>query len=87
MGGQPLTGAKRSGPSIRYVTDALEMTAAALAEGLPVPAEAVKLMAKGPTPFALWRPLYIWIGGMGFVKLAAKNGVSKDRLRARPYAA
>jgi multimeric flavodoxin WrbA len=87
LGGQPLKEAKRSGPSIRHVTGALDLTAAALADGLPVPAEAMKLMAKSPMPFALWRPLYTWIGGMGFVKLAAKNGVSKDQMLAGPYAA
>ena len=40
-----------------------------------------------PIPFALWRWLYIWMGGKGFEKLAAKNGISKDNLLARPYAA
>jgi len=87
VGGQPLAEAKRSGPPIRHVTEALEMTAAALAEGLPVPAEAVRTMAKSFIPFAIWRRLYIWIGGKGFVKAAAKNGVAKDQLRAQPYAA
>jgi multimeric flavodoxin WrbA len=90
IGGRPLTGAKRSGPPIRHVIAALEMTAAALAEGQPVPAEAVRMIAKNPIalmPFALWRWLYVRIGGKGFEQEAAKNGVSKDRLLAQPYAA
>jgi multimeric flavodoxin WrbA len=87
IGGQPLTGAKRSGPTIQFVTAALDMTAAALAEGLPVPAEAVTTMARNRIPFALWRWLYAWMGGKGFEKLAAKNGIGKDQLRAQPYAA
>ena len=90
IGGQPLTGAKRSRPPIKHVISALEMTAAALAEGQPVPAEAVKMVAKNPIPlipFALWRWLYVRMGGRGFEKVAARNGVSKDRLLAQPYAA
>jgi hypothetical protein len=87
IGGQPLTGTKRSGPPVQHVIAALEMTAEALAEGRPAPAEAVKTIAKNPIPFVLWRWLYAWMGGKGFVKLAAKNGVGKDKLLARPYAA
>jgi multimeric flavodoxin WrbA len=90
IGGQPLTGAKRSGPPVKHVIAALEMTAAALAEGLPVPAEAVRMIAKNPIPlipFALWRWLYVRMGGKGFEKAAAKNGISKDKLLAQPYAA
>ena len=87
IGGHPLTGAKRSGPPVQHVIAALEMTAAALAEGRPAPAEAVKTIAKNPIPFPLWRWLYTWMGGKGFVKLAAKNGIGKDKLLARPYAA
>jgi hypothetical protein len=69
------------------VIAALEMTAAALAEGLPVPVEALSTIAKNPIPFPLWRRLYMWIGGRGFEKLAAKNGISKRKMLARPYAA
>jgi multimeric flavodoxin WrbA len=90
IGGQPLSGANHSGPPVKHVIAALEMTAAALAEGLPVPAEAVRMIAKSPIPlmpFALWRRMYLWIAGKGFEQEAAKNGVSKDRLLARPYAA
>jgi multimeric flavodoxin WrbA len=87
IGDRLLAGAKRPSRVIRHVTEALDITAAALAEGLPVPAEAVKTIAKSPMPFVLWRRLYIWMGGRGFEKLAAKNGVGKDKLRAQPYAA
>ncbi len=87
IGGQPLTGAKRSGPPVQHVIAALDMAAAALAEGQPVPAEAVSTIAKNRIPFALWRPFYMWMGARGFERQAAKNGVSKDQLRARPYAA
>lgn len=87
IGGEPLTAEKRSGAPVRHAMEALDMTAAALAEGLPVPAEAVKTIAKSPMPFAIWRRLYIWMGTKGFEKLAAKNGVDKDGLRATPYAA
>ena len=90
VGEQPLTAAKRSGPPVKHVIEALDLTAAALAEGRPVPAQAVTLMAKNPfalMPFALWRWIYIRFGGKGFEKEAAKNGVSRDRLLDQPYAA
>ena len=86
IGGQPLAETKRSGPTAKYVAAALDMTAAALAEGLPVPADAVKMFSKNRIPWVLWRPLYSWMGGRGFEKLAAKNGIGKDKLLARPYA-
>lgn len=86
VGGRPLTDAKQAGPPVRHIVAALEMTAAALADGLPVPAEAVREIAKSPIPFPLWRRLYIWMGGRGFEKLAARNGIGKDRLLAQPYA-
>ena len=89
IGDQPLAGAKRSGLPVKHVIAALEMTAAALAAGLPVPPEAVRTIAKNPIPlmpFALWRWLYVRLGGKGFEQEAAKNGISKDRLLAHPYA-
>jgi multimeric flavodoxin WrbA len=87
IGGQPLTGPKRSGPPVKHVIGALDMAAAALAEGLPVPAEAASMIATNGIPFMLWRWLYTWIGGRGFVKLAAKNGIGKEKMLAQPYAA
>jgi hypothetical protein len=90
IGEQPLTVRKRSGPPVKHVIRALDLTAAALCEGYPVPAQAVRLMAKNPVPFmpfALWRWIYIRLGGKGFEREAARNGVSKDRLLDRPYEA
>jgi multimeric flavodoxin WrbA len=87
IGGHPLTKAKRPGPPIQNVIAALEMTAATLADGLPVPAEAMKMIVRHHMPLALWNRLYICMGGRGFQKLAAKNGISKEQLLARPYAA
>jgi hypothetical protein len=86
IGGQPLTKPRGSDPVVQYVRAALEMTAEALAGGQPVPAAAVKMIAKNRIPFALWRRLYMWMGGKGFEKLAAKNGIGKDKLLAQPYA-
>jgi multimeric flavodoxin WrbA len=87
IGGDPLTDGKRSGAPVRNVIAALRMTAAALAEGLPVPAEAARTIAKPPIPFPLWRWLYTWMGARGVKKGAAMNGVGKSELLARPYAA
>jgi multimeric flavodoxin WrbA len=90
IGHQPLTGAKRSGLPVKHVVAALDLTAAALAEGLPVPAEAVRMIAKNPIPlmpFALWRWIYIRFGGKGFEREAARNGVSREKLLDQTYAA
>jgi multimeric flavodoxin WrbA len=90
IGGQPLTETKRSGPSVKHVIQALDLTAAALSDGFPVPAQAIKLMAKNPVPympFALWRLIYMRFGGKGFEQEAARNGISRDRLLDQPYAA
>ena len=90
VGGQPFSEEKRSRPPVGHIIRALDLTAAALAEGKPVPAEAVKVMTHTPIPFlpaALWRRLYLTIGGREFERAAARNGVSKDQMLAQPYAA
>jgi multimeric flavodoxin WrbA len=85
IGGKPLTHAKRQGLPVGNVIAALEMTAAALDKGLPVPSEAVSMIAKNGLPFAIFRRLYVWMGAMGFKRVAAKNGVSKSSMLAQPY--
>jgi hypothetical protein len=90
LGGKPLSAAQRSRPPVGHVIQALDLAGEALAAGRPVPAEAVRLMAKNPIPmlpFTLWRRLYMWIAGKGFEKEAAANGVGKDQLLSQPYAA
>jgi NAD(P)H-dependent FMN reductase len=90
IGGQPLAMNKRPGLSVKHAIRALDLTAANLSEGRPVPAEALGLLAKNPVPFmpfALWRWIYIRFGGKGFEQEAARNGVSKERLLDQPYAA
>ncbi len=87
IGGQPLTEPKRQGAPVPNVIAALELAANSLSEGLPIPAEVMKLITKNHIPFALWSRLYVWVGGIGFKKVAAKNGVSKADLLAQPYAA
>jgi len=68
------------GGMARNVTRALDLTAAALAEGQSVPQEAVDLMARPLVP--AW--LYTLIGGFRWRRQAKKHGVQK-KLRARPY--
>ena len=89
IGGQPLTGDKRLGRCVKHVIEALDLTVAALSEGRPVPAQAIRLMAKNPVPFvpfALWKWIYSRVATKGFEQEAAKNGVCRDRLMAQPYA-
>jgi multimeric flavodoxin WrbA len=87
VGGQPLTAEKRSGPPVQHIVRALDMTATALAAGMPVPAEAMRMFAKSPMASVVWRRLYMWLAARSFTQTAAKNGVSKDQLAAQPYAA
>jgi multimeric flavodoxin WrbA len=90
VGEEPLNAAKRSGPPVKHLIGALDLTAEAIAEGRPVPARAVNLIAKNPfpwMPFALYRWVYARFGGKGFEKEAAKNGVSRERMLDQPYAA
>jgi hypothetical protein len=84
-----LDATRRSGLPVDYVIRALDLTAAALSERRPVPAAAIRLMAKHPMPFlpfALWRWIYMRVGGKGFEQLAAANGVSRERWLDQPYA-
>ena len=90
VGEKPLNAAGRSGPPVKHVIEALDLTAEALAEGRPVPAQAVNSMTKNPfpwMPFALYRWIYTRFGGRGFEEQAAKNGVSTERMLDQPYAA
>lgn len=86
IGGEPLTNPKRQGAPIGKVITALELTAASLAEGLPVPSDAATLIAKGRLYSAIWNRLYISLAAVSFRKLAAKNGITPDQLLAQPYA-
>jgi multimeric flavodoxin WrbA len=87
IGGHPFTDAKRPGPPVPNVIAALEMAATTLAAGLPVPAEAMKMITRHHIPLGLWNRLYMYMGGRGFQKQAAQNGINKEQLLAQPYAA
>lgn len=87
--GQSLTAKDRSGPPVRHVIQALDMTAAALAGGRPVLPEAVTLIARNPIPllpFAAWRWLFGKAGTRHWYRQAAENGMRKAEMIARPYA-
>lgn len=88
LGGQSLTATGY--PGVKCVIRALDLTAAVLAEGQPVPQEAVTLMTRSPIPvipFAIWCWLYGRVGGQRMQRQAIENGVSKNALLARPHAA
>lgn len=76
--GRPL---EKLGGMARSIRKSLDLAAAALAQGKPVPEEALSLMAKPLMP--AW--LYIMGGNMGWGSQARKNGV-RNQLDARPYA-
>jgi len=75
--GKPLA---QRGRMVRNAVKALDITAASIDMGGPVPSEAVELMGR---PF-LARWLYILAGNRGWKRMAKKHGVKGD-LNARPY--
>jgi len=77
--GKPLA---QLGGRARALTQALSLTADAVADGRVVPEEARRLIAKLPIP----RWLYRFFGDWGFRQEAKKHGV-RSRIGARPYAA
>jgi NAD(P)H-dependent FMN reductase len=81
-GGQAVAGKdlKQGGRMVRHIQKALQIAAEALIKDMPVPEEAVKLMAHpvGPT----W--LYLFMGNLGWKIRAWRNGVM-SRLWDRPY--
>lgn len=64
----------------RNVIKSLDLAAAALAEGKPVPQKAAGAMAKPIIP--AWA--YTWLGGFVWKRRAKKHGTQK-KLRDRPY--
>ena len=77
VNGQPLA---KAGGMVHNVVAALDLAAAALAEGEPVPAEAIALMAR---PFIPARA-YMLMGDVGWLAQAWQNR-ALSRLTARPF--
>jgi hypothetical protein len=77
ISGQPLA---KVGGMVHNVVAALDPVAAALAEGEPVPAEAIALMARPFIPAGA----YMLMGDVGWLAQARRNRVL-TRLRARPF--
>jgi hypothetical protein len=81
-GGQPLSGRRleEAGGMARDAVAALDLAAAALAAGQPIPAEAVAQMARPMIP----PRLYTALGELGWRQQAWRNGVYRQ-LGAKPY--
>jgi hypothetical protein len=77
IGGRPL---KEAGRRARKARRALELAGDALAAGLPIPEQAVNLMARPMTP----RWLYILLGNRGWKRRARKHDAT-ERLNDRPH--
>lgn len=69
-----------AGGMVRNVKKSLDLTAEALAEGKPLPQDAIDLMAKRLAPTRM----YLFMGNLGWKRQAKKNGVRKS-LDNRPY--
>ncbi len=81
-GGQSIDGRPmdKAGWLARNVRKSLDLAADALADGRPLPSEAVRLMSTPLVP--KW--LYVWIGESGGKRRARANGVL-ERIADRPY--
>ena len=77
INGQPLA---KAGGMVHNVVAALDLASAALAEGEPVPAEAIALMARPFIPASA----YMLMGDLGWLAQARRNRVL-TRLAARPF--
>jgi hypothetical protein len=77
IAGRPLS---QLGGRVRNVMKALDLTAAAISEGEPVPKEAVALMARPMIP--LW--LYVWMANRGWNRRIKECG-TRRRLYDQPY--
>lgn len=75
--GQPLL---QGGGKVRKLVAALDLAAAALAAGQPIPEQAVNLMEQPVIPWAL----YVALGNLGWHMTAWKHGVH-GKLNARPF--
>ena len=77
INGQPLA---KAGGMVHNVVAALDLAAAALAAGEPVPTEAVALMARPFIPASA----YMLMGDLGWLMQARRNR-ALTRLAARPF--
>lgn len=88
--GQELTQPKRSGPPVKHVIKALDKTGEALVKGIPIPSNIQNLISKPPIPlmtFGIWRWLFLNLfSRQSWKKKAVENGVSEEKMYAKPYA-
>ena len=87
--GQPFEKDNRNAPPVDHVKRALDLAADALANGNPIPGEAINLMKKTPipiVPFRLWRWLFIRLSNRHWRRGGAEHRVEPGAMRAQPYA-
>ncbi|WPD24587.1 MAG: flavodoxin family protein [Candidatus Electrothrix scaldis] len=92
LSGKPITGFRGLKglwrPPLYYLDQALNLIAAALADGYPVPVKAAQLIARKPIPLIsinLWHWMYINVGKKIWENEAVKNGISKQAMFGMPY--
>ena len=87
--GQPFEKTNRNSPPVDHVRNALDLAASALADGQPIPGEAIHLIKKTPIPFLpfrLWRRFFIRVANKRWRRIAAEYQVEPDAMLAKPYA-
>jgi multimeric flavodoxin WrbA len=89
VGGETLKQKNEMGIPLFKIHQTLQNTADDLAQNRLVSLEAIQNLAGGPipnTPFFIWRFLFIRGANKFWVVRAAKSGVNKKSMLARPYA-
>lgn len=88
--GRPFEKAERNPLPVNHVKTALDLTAAALAKGNPVPGEAIRVIKRTPipiVPFRLWRMCFIKMANQYWREVAAEqHGTEAKALLDQPDA-
>jgi multimeric flavodoxin WrbA len=87
-GGRSLPEIKRVLPPVRHVMRALDLAAANLSEGKPLPSEATRLISRNPiypAPFSSYCWIFRRVAARRWEREAATNGLTPDMLYGRPF--
>jgi multimeric flavodoxin WrbA len=88
IGGKPIQARNDLGFPMFKITNGLALAADALAQGQPVPADAILNLSSSPIPFApyrVWRYLFLRNTASFWEKRASEFGVGKKSVLARPF--
>ncbi|MCK4406913.1 MAG: hypothetical protein KAV44_04505, partial [Bacteroidales bacterium] len=67
----------------------LDKTGEALVKGIPIPSDIQKMISKPPIPlmtFGIWRWMFLKVSRQSWKRQAIENGISEEKMYAKPYA-